>query len=712
MIRRTCLLALLLSAVGASLGAFAPLVPPQGWAAPLVAGVGAAAAVLLGLRAARGWVVWPTPIALLAGAWVILAVDAGPTGRWFVVPNLQTLRSVWPALADGAATLRESAPPVAPGAGVALIVAGVVLVLFVAVEALTIGADAPALGGLPLLLLWAPPVALGSQVPTWSILVALGAYLAILAISGLPPDSLRRAGPVVAGAVSLSMLAMLILSPWALSYPAPAWLAGAGTSSSTRLDLGLDVREDLVRGANTPLLRYTGVTPRDLGPLHSHTLSDFDGQQWVAADDNAWVATTNLLPEGSRSLDLPGSDAPAVTFSITDLQQDRLLLPHGPRLALDPVTYDPFQDEAHSQERGQVSYTLLPLAAPTTAQEWHERSLAELVPREQDRYLEVPQTAHSEQIADLTAEITSGAESPYEKAVAIQNFLRTDSRFEYTTEVPRGPTGDAVWDFLSDGQGYCVQFATAMVIMARSAGIPARMAVGFLPGEPVTGGGQVGGVIRSHDAHTWPQLFLGSAGWVRFEPTPAARTGSAPAGTEGLAAAQEEPEVPAQVPTTDPTLAPTAQPEAPVTQEPAGSAPTSTTDVPAWPFILTAAILGALAVALSERRRSRLQRERWGVDDYWDAALRALGPAGVRPLPSQTPNQILDQARHVARADGSTGNEAPGVAALEHLTSAVTAYRYAPASPPPSPGELTEWVGQVQVAAASWKRASPPTAGR
>src|SRR5699024_11191156 len=137
------------------------------------------------------------------------------------------------------------------------------------------------------------------------------------------------------------------------------------------------------------------------------------------------------------------------------------------------------------------------------------------------------------EIEALTEEIIDGAESPYEKAVAIQEFFRTDDRFEYTTSVPSPDTDDAVRDFLDDRHGHCRQFGTAVVVVARIAGIPARMAVGFLPGTPSEEAGEPGGVIRSHDAHPWPQLYLGAAGWARFEPTPAARTGSLPESAQG-----------------------------------------------------------------------------------------------------------------------------------------------------------------------------------
>src|SRR5665809_71898 len=69
---------------------------------------------------------------------------------------------------------------------------------------------------------------------------------------------------------------------------------------------------------------------------------------------------------------------------------------------------------------------------------------------------------------------------------------------------------------IRDRKGYCVQFATAMVMMSRAAGIPAHMALGFLPGSSDKG---VWTVIAA-DAHAWPELYLDGLGWTRFEPTP------------------------------------------------------------------------------------------------------------------------------------------------------------------------------------------------
>ena len=78
--------------------------------------------------------------------------------------------------------------------------------------------------------------------------------------------------------------------------------------------------------------------------------------------------------------------------------------------------------------------------------------------------------------------------------------------------------------FLETKRGYCVQFASAMVMLSRAAGIPARMAIGFLPGS-IDGDDRV---VRVSDAHAWPELYFPRLGWVRFEPTPGTRSGVAP----------------------------------------------------------------------------------------------------------------------------------------------------------------------------------------
>ena len=84
---------------------------------------------------------------------------------------------------------------------------------------------------------------------------------------------------------------------------------------------------------------------------------------------------------------------------------------------------------------------------------------------------------------------------------------------------------EPIRNFYETRRGYCVQFATAMIMMARAQGIPARMAIGFLPGQAA---GTDKYIVKASDAHAWPELFFQGYGWLRFEPTPGARAGTPP----------------------------------------------------------------------------------------------------------------------------------------------------------------------------------------
>jgi Transglutaminase-like superfamily/Domain of unknown function (DUF4129) len=112
------------------------------------------------------------------------------------------------------------------------------------------------------------------------------------------------------------------------------------------------------------------------------------------------------------------------------------------------------------------------------------------------------------------------ADTPFEKALAIQDYLR-GREFRYNLEVPALSAGrDQLRRFLTEvREGYCEQFAIAMAVMARAEGIPTRVATGFTAGEVVD---NTWLQVSTHDAHAWPELWFPDAGWVPFEPTPRA----------------------------------------------------------------------------------------------------------------------------------------------------------------------------------------------
>jgi len=133
-----------------------------------------------------------------------------------------------------------------------------------------------------------------------------------------------------------------------------------------------------------------------------------------------------------------------------------------------------------------------------------------------ERYLQLPDD-FSEQIAALAVEITQDVEHPYEKASAITRYLRIN--IDYARTIPAPPTGaDPIEWFLFEQQmGFCNYYATAEVLMLRTLGIPARMAVGYAQGDLDPESGQY--AVRKRDSHAWVEVYFNDYGWVVFEPT-------------------------------------------------------------------------------------------------------------------------------------------------------------------------------------------------
>jgi hypothetical protein len=127
-----------------------------------------------------------------------------------------------------------------------------------------------------------------------------------------------------------------------------------------------------------------------------------------------------------------------------------------------------------------------------------------------------------ERIHQLAVQVTeaAGAKTPYDKAKAIEAYLRDSRNFTYTLTPPLPPTGrDPLDFFLFDSkQGYCEFFASAMGDMLRSLGIPTRLVNGFGPGNYDTTTNAW--IVRGEDAHTWVETYFPDYGWIPFEPTP------------------------------------------------------------------------------------------------------------------------------------------------------------------------------------------------
>jgi transglutaminase-like putative cysteine protease len=132
-------------------------------------------------------------------------------------------------------------------------------------------------------------------------------------------------------------------------------------------------------------------------------------------------------------------------------------------------------------------------------------------------YLQLP-ADFPEDIRLLSENITQGATTPYAKVKAILNYL---DQFSYSVDVDAPPEGvDNVEYFLfTQKKGYCLHFASAAAVMLRSVGVPTRLAVGYLPGDPSKTPFEY--ILRDKYYHAWPQVYFPGYGWVDIEATPA-----------------------------------------------------------------------------------------------------------------------------------------------------------------------------------------------
>lgn len=135
----------------------------------------------------------------------------------------------------------------------------------------------------------------------------------------------------------------------------------------------------------------------------------------------------------------------------------------------------------------------------------------------EERYLQLP--SQTEGVDELSSMITEGIESDLDRARAIERYLRENHR--YTLDPKKGKGRNPLEDFLFfTKEGYCEHYATAMVVMLRARGVPARIVTGFVEGQWNRYGGYF--LIRQQDSHSWVEASIKGRGWRRFDPTPAA----------------------------------------------------------------------------------------------------------------------------------------------------------------------------------------------
>lgn len=145
-----------------------------------------------------------------------------------------------------------------------------------------------------------------------------------------------------------------------------------------------------------------------------------------------------------------------------------------------------------------------------------------------DTYLQLPESL-PERVRDLALSLTEDVDNPYDKAAAIEDYLKT---LEYDLSIPPPPfDGDGVDHHLFTlRRGYSDYFGSSLAVMLRATGVPARMVAGYASGEREDGTGAF--VVRDRDSHGWAEAYFPGYGWIEFEPTPGRTLPTGPRGDD------------------------------------------------------------------------------------------------------------------------------------------------------------------------------------
>ncbi|PZP14305.1 MAG: cysteine protease [Brachybacterium faecium] len=600
--------------------------------------------------------------------------------------------------------------------------------------------------------------------PWWTLLGPVVAGLLILTArtlhgdtSYLEGDQRPQAGPLPRGgrtAAAVAVCCLLVAGTTlplsrALPQTAPpriplsldvvnSWQGrNAPAPGPVMIDDSVSVRQDLLRGEEHEVLRYT-TTDETPSYLRLHTMYRYEDGDFVTgpgmppAADGAPAPFSDLQtdhqPRDERTDHLASTE-----ISLTGLGGSTLPMPQNVRGLFGPMidgTSVVPGDPGQVQTLGGVGtdgfqYGVAHEPRPTTPEQLRA------VPADQLRQPlemgvitgEIPQVTVD--LADRLAE-EAQAENAYDTAVAYQEFFRTTFAYSLTVRTP--PGADPVETFLEDRIGYCEQFAATFALMMTSQGYPTRVVIGFTAGQR---DGDTW-VVTNHNAHAWPEVWFGPEhGWVPFEPTPPAATSGVnpPDHTDPEAGTAQE-----DIATPDEEELPTEQdvPEVEQTEPtPETEDPTPGTDdadqgggedagdgagAQPWGVLLGLLGLGAAAAAVvwAQRRQAAAREQRW-VDgaEAGQGALAALAwsqlgaavqarqqrvrwlgwtgwygrpPVHLRLDPALPPEEavaaLVDRAR-----DGRIPVEEQHYEAAARLGRAVHVARYAPGGGAGAPAE-------------------------
>jgi transglutaminase-like putative cysteine protease len=671
-----------------------------GWYWPVLTTVLVVSFTLAGLRALRA-----QPLLVTAGGF--LSLGAILTLTFFrsssilgIIPSGASFTELGRLIRRASETVLAETAPVAPNVGIVMVICAVLGLAVILVDALAVPLGMPAATGVGLLAILVVPAMIKPQsVGFWGFTAAVAGYLAILACSQwFTPDPRTQAdsarGPGQGRRAALTggvALVATLLIPLAIpgfdqgTFPQGSRLNpwGASTGLNPMITLGNSLRTPDGSGrityatnANTPLY------------LRSVTVDNFDGESWGPDDRNASRLPLVGQIDPGHAVSASNQVQQITAIDTGTFNSPYLPAPYAPesvrgldgRWTWDPATLSIKGTDTTSRRQEYIVTSSVPqLSAGVLAQS--SGSVRDIP----DDFTRVPGNV-PEIVRTTAGSVAGSAGTPYEKAMAIQRYLRS-AQFTYSLQSPvqGGYDGNGLSvlaDFLEQKSGYCIHYASAMAVMARLEGIPSRIAVGYAPGRltgaTVTVAGQ-GALpeyeVDARDAHAWPELYFQGLGWVPFEPTPSrgvvpdyATESSSPAAPGALENNDD------LVPDATPAPAP-APSAAPLPAPGAGGSADAGGQLLPW-LIGTGAVLAFALLAASPHlvrtavraRRLRPRNPGDAVPLAWSELLDLGTDYGVSAGPSETPRAYSLRLRsHLGEPGGmdAAAHQAAGVLTAE-----------------------------------------------
>lgn len=594
--------------------------------------------------------------------WVVFMtlVFLRETALLWVIPTLETFHAVPILVGNAMQEITLGAAPLEPTLSLAFVVVGAMGLLTIIVDHVVVTARMPLLGAVGIIAVsLIPAIAVPGDVDVMGFV-----FLAITILFLIRSETRSREKPlereaertagVPATAVGIGAIAIVVAVIATPTIPAPA-RAGSGVGPGAGIDATLQLGDDLRRPQDTVVIKVRTDAPA-VPYLRATTLTTFEGDVWEP-DRSQTVALTSDRAFGKTDLN-DDIDTTEYTTKIDVVNLDTVWAPvpypaesvTGLDGLWGAVPYNRTVATANGSTQGQSYEVVYDPPRPSLEQ---MRALVSGGDQARDETTQLPENLPPI-IAETAAQVTAAASTDYDKLIALQRWFRGGD-FTYSLDAPvedgfDGSGADAVARFLEVKEGYCVHFASAFALMARTLHIPSRIVVGYLPGEATTEtiDGQTVYAVKSSQLHAWPEVYFGGVGWIPFEPTVSLgvpTTFASAAALPGQGAGADTP-TPGASPAPSRSVDPNAL-EPDQQRNASGTGPTRSAIDPLPLFGIVVLVLFVLALPFLARELRRRQQDasarRGDAAAAWQAVQDAAIDVGIEVPSSETPRAFAQR---------------------------------------------------------------------